>query len=233
MKKLLVLLIAACFCLVPTMALAGNTSPTLYLEIYMLDYDPDDPGPPPANLCVHPSRPLVGELPCFSPKAPYNFGIVPIHIGKLDTDPAKGGVLAPGWPLPCGPGGGYDVISVGVAKTGTAVTYVGITGCPGFLQGPGTPPAAILFAATTACHDWLDHPCYVKYMSTTAMTATFFTIVANTDDGLIQLINCQLGQEIPAVGGGAQWGGTKSIVCGLDPTAVDLTTWGNIKGLYR
>jgi len=227
MKKLLVLLIAACFCLVPTMALAGNTNPTLYLEIYMLEEDPDDPGPPPAFLCFHESRPLVGELPCFSPKAPYNFGIIPIHIGKLDQP------ICPDWPMPGGPGGGYDVLSVGVAKTGGTVNFVGITACPGFLQGPGTAPGAILFAATTKCHDWVDHPCYVKYMSTTSMTATYFTIVANADDSLIQLINCQLGTEIPAVGGGVQWGGTKTIVCGLDPTAVNLTTWGNIKGLYR
>jgi len=245
MKKLLILIVAACFCLAPAVTLAGNLDPHFYLEIYMEEMDPDDPGPPPGYLCYHTAPPGVPgdpcpaipggtpELQCFSPKAPYNFGIVPIHVGHLWTPP-----LAEGWPLPAGPGGGWVLVSLGIQRTGIAVTYVGITMCPNFLQGPGTAPGAILATATTKCHDWCDHPCYVKYMSTTNMGATYFTIIGNLEDGnTIDLINCQAISERPiltGIGNQAQWGGTKTLTCPqFGWTAVDLTTWGAIKGLYR
>jgi len=236
MKTLLVLLAAACLCLVPVIAQA-NAHPTLYLEIYQYDTDPDDPdygcvflGTCP-EICFHAQRPMVGELHCYNAKLPYNFGIVPIHVAKLDTPP-----LAAGWPLPCGPGGGWVTLSCGIANSGAPVTRLGLGVCPNFLQGPGTVPMAILFTATTACHDWYDHGAYMKYMSTSSVAATFFDITTNADDGILLLKNCQAIDEMPpqlVIGGRAQWGGTKSVICALDPTSVDLTTWGKIKGLYR
>jgi len=238
MRTILVILAAACFCLVPVMALAGNAHPTLYLEIYQYDTDPDDPefgcvflGTCP-EICYHPHPgPLPGDLQCYSPKIAYQFGIVPIHVGKLDTPP-----LGSGWPLPCGPGGGWVTLSLGIVRTGAPATVLGLGICPGFLQGPGTVPAAILFTATTACHDWYDHGAYMKYMATSSTLASFFDITTNADDGILLLKNCQAIDEIPpqlVIGGRAQWGGTKSITCTTGQTAVDLTTWGKIKGLYR
>jgi hypothetical protein len=219
MKKLLVLLIATCFCLVSSMALAGNTNPTLYLEIYMYDYDPDDPGPAPAELCFHNPGPPVGELPCYSPKAPYRFGIVPLHIGKLDLP------IAVGWPPPIPTGGGYAGVAYGVASSGVAVLYLSFMACPGFNQGPGTAPGAIVAAAFTQCQDWMDHPGYCKYISTENVGATYFDVVNNAEEGKYVVINCQLAYDVTSIGGRAQWG--------VDPTGVDLSTWGKIKGLYR
>jgi hypothetical protein len=84
------------------------------------------------------------------------------------------------------------------------------------LQGPGSGFNSIVVTATTACHGWRDHPGYAKYMSTTNLGATFFNIVGNVEDeNRIHVVNCQLGQEIPVVGGGAQWGGTKTLTCAM------------------
>lgn len=232
MRTLLILVIGACFCLAPALTLAGNINPTFSLEIYDLDTDPDDPGPPPAYICYHASRPLAGELQCFATKgAAFHFGIVPIHVGRLATPP-----LAEGWPLPCGPGGGWVLTSYGLQRTGVAVTFMGVTVCPNFLQGPGTPPGAILVSATTQCHDWLDHPIYAKFMSSANLGATYFTIIGNIEDeNKIDLINCQGTTEttLLTVGGGAQWGGTKTIACPSGEIGVETSTWGAIKGLYR
>lgn len=236
MKKLLVLLIAACFCIAPAVAHAGNLNPTLYLEMYMYDTDPDDPdygcviGGTCPEICYHSVHPLVGDLHCYNTKTAYFIGVTPIHVAKLATPP-----LADGWPLPCGPGGGYVLVSCAITKAGAAVTFMGLTVCPNFLQGPGTAPGGILVSATTKCHDWEDHPCYGKWL-TTNVVQTNFTITGNLEDGnMIDLINCQGTTERPilTVSGGAQWGGTKTIVCATNPTAVTTTTWGAIKGLYR
>jgi hypothetical protein len=237
MKTLLVFLLAACFCLVPVAALFGNTAPTLYLEIYGYDVDPDDPdvgciaaGTCP-ELCYHIAVPQVGEIQCYIPKVNFQIAAIPIHVAKLDTPP-----LAPGWPLPCGPGGGWVTISCGITRTGATATVLGLSVCPVFLQGPGTVPAAILYTATTQCHDWYDHGAYMKYMNTTSTAASYFDITTNADDGILLLKNCQAIDEIPPqllVGGRAQWGGTKSVTCAAGETGIDLTTWGKIKGLYR
>jgi len=233
MKKLLLLLAWTYFCVVPVLAHAGNIYPSLYLEIYMYDTDPDDPdvGCNLANscpeICYHPTRP--SQLHCYNPKIANFIGVVPIHVDRLATPP-----LATGWPPPCGPGGGYITVSCGVARTGTALTYTGLTVCPNFLQGPGTPPGAIVVTATTQCHDWVDHPCYAKYL-TTNTTASYFTITGNVEDGnKINLINCQAVSEtsILTVGGGAQWGGTKTIIC-PGGTPVEATTWSRIKAVFR
>jgi len=230
MKTLLILVIVACFCLAPAVTLAGNINPIMFLEIYTMADDPDDPGPPPSYLCYHDARPLVGEIQCYAEKVSYNFGLVPIHVGRLNPP------ISQGWPLPAGPGGGWVLVSYGLQRTGVTVTYVGISMCPNFLQGPGTAPGAILATATTQCHDWLDHACYAKFMSSTNVGATYFTIIGNLEDyNIIDLINCQAITEntILTVGGGAQWGGTKTLVCATDPIGTETTTWGAIKALYR
>jgi len=235
MKTLLVLLAAACFFLVPVVAQAGNANPVVYLEVYMYDTDPDDPdfgcvalGTCP-EICFHNSPiPYDTPLHCYSPKLPYMFAVVPIHVAKMDPP------IAQGWPLPCGPGGGYVQVSTGITRSGAPATFLGFSACPNFLAGPSAPPLDILFSATTACHDWRDHPCYGKWMSTSSVVASFFDITGNVNNGMItNLINCQLGTEIPAIGGRGQWGGTQTIECPFGPTAVDVTTWGKIKGLYR
>ena len=226
MRFLLILLCCLTCLTFPVIALAGNANPHLYLEIYVLDYDPDDPGPQPEYLCGH-SRPFVPDLPCFAPKAPYYYGILPIHVHNLDTPP-----LAQGWPPPCGPGGGYIGVSCGIAKSGVTVTFMGFIPCPGFALGAGTAPGAIVVSATSACHDVFDHAGYCKYMASTNMGATYFDIVNNADDGAIKVINCQgnldTGLEIA---GRAQWGGTKQISCYSVP--VEPSTWGKVKALYR
>jgi len=227
------LLVAAFFCLAPVLAFAdGNTAPRLYLEVYQYNFDPDDPGPPPAEICTHQVKPIpIGqELQCFVDKAAFNFGIVPVHVGHLDEP------IATSWPLPAGPGGGYVGLAYGLVRTGVAATFVGYVPCAGFLQGPSSAgvPAAIVVSATTACHDWWDHTGYCKFLSTSNLGATFFDIVANADLLDVEVINCQANLDLGlVVAGGAQWGGPKSYQCGVSPDAVNVTTWGKIKGLYQ
>jgi hypothetical protein len=228
MERLLLLLAVACVCLGSAVAHAGNAHPALYLEIYSFVQDPVDPGPAPSHLCVHPQG--SGELACYSPKAPYTFGIVPIHVDRLDTP------IAQGWPLPCGPGGGYVGVTLGVAMTGVVCTYLSFEVCPEYLQGPSTPPVSIVLCATTKCHDWPDHPGYLRYINSGTDTgATYFDIVNNPDDGYFAVINCRGTAEYGAtvVGGRAQWGGSKTVSCYSRPIAVESTTWGNIKAIYR
>jgi len=235
MKTLLSALIAACVCLLPVATLAGNAHPTLYLEIYAFDNNPDDPGPAPPYVCAHPSSDPV-QLQCYAPKAPYTFAVLPIHIGNLDTPP-----LAEGWPAgSTGPGGGFVCVTYGVSTIGAHCTYVSFSACPGFLIGPSNAgmPAACLSTATTRCHDWVDHPGYLTYFTATGVGDTYFNIVANADEGYARVINCQFEYDMGTqIGAGAQWGGTQTVVCpwdsSPDPTSVEETTWGRIKGLYR
>jgi len=227
MKKLLILILAASFCLVPIVAQAGNTAVQLYLEIFTYEADPDDPGPAPDTVCVHSPGMRIGELQCYSAKLPFTFAVVPVHVGQLSVPTAQG------WPLPAGPGGGFVGLAYGLTRSGTSATFLGFVTCPNFLQGPGTAPGACLASATTQCHDWHDHIGYTKYMSSSTLTATFFDITMNTDLGDVEVIDCQANLSPNTVVGRAQWGGTKSVTCGTDPTVVEETTWGKIKGLYR
>lgn len=236
MKKLLLLLVWTCFCVVPVLAHAGNINPALYLEIFMYDTDPDDPdygcviGATCPEICGHYEMPLVGDIHCYNPKAPYFIGVVPIHVGKLATPP-----LAQGWPPPCGPGGGYITVSCGIQRSGAAVTYMGLNVCPNFVPGPGTAPGAIFATATTQCHDWVDHPCYTKWLTANTQ-ASFFDVIGNVEDGnKIDLINCQAVSEASfvTVGGRAQWGGAKTVTCNTPIYPVEETTWSRIKATYR
>jgi len=208
----------------PPAALSGNVSPRLYLEIYMYDTDPDSYLPRPAGLCSHSSQ--VAVIPCYSAKGPNYYGVVPIHISALDSP------LARGWPPPSGPGGGYITVSCGIATSGVTLTFLGFSPCYGFLEGAGTPPQSIVVSATSSCHGVLDHPGYCKYLSNTNVGATYFNIVNNADDGAIKIVNCQASLDYGVgVGGGAQWGGAKTITCYSIP--LEAGTWGKIKALYR
>ncbi len=222
MRVVSVLLAATWFCLFPVSGMAGNAHPYLYPEIYgPYDNDPDDPGPPPAALHGHVDSCPVPDpsdllIPCYVQKVPYTVGCVALHVGNLDQPTASG------WPPPCSPGGGYVEIRCGILRTGHAVTYLGLTACPGFVQGPGIAPGAIDVYATTKCHDWPDHPFYVKYLNTTGSTSSYFNITTNADDGQIRLKNCQGSWETPTIGGQVEWGGTKTILCLSEPNPCEL-----------
>ncbi|MFH0778438.1 MAG: hypothetical protein V2A71_07375 [Candidatus Eisenbacteria bacterium] len=233
MKKLLVL-ISALFLMAPVVAFAGNANPHLYLEVYNFEEDPEGGLPPmPGYICVHTEKPCLA-LHCYDVKVPYNFGVVPVHVGKLDLP------ICETFGLPCKepvPLGGFLGISIGVVRTGEVVTFQTFTSCPGFLTGPSQAgmPAAILTSSTSGCHDWVDHPGYLYYLNMSTRTgATYFDIVASVDTGLFKLINCHNEYDDgTAIGGRGQWGGSQTIICYGFPTTVDETTWGKIKGLYR
>jgi hypothetical protein len=219
----------------PACALAGNLTPTLYLEVYRFEEDPTDPGPVPGYVCVH-ERPTVYPwmLPCFAPRLPYNFYVVPIHVGKLDmpvcvADP-------PGAPQ-CDGLGGYLGLFFGIQSTGSGtLTFMSWNACPGFLKGPSAAgePAACGASSTDLCHDWIDHEGYLVYMNLTSTAARYLNIVNNADLGHTRVINCSNLYDMGTViGGGVQIGGTQTIVCAGSPTPVSSTTWGAIKGLYR
>jgi len=231
MKNLLILLIAACFCLLPVAGLAQNGAPHVNLEAYYFEEDPADPGPVPAYVCVHPT--WLDETVCWAPKP--GFLLVPLHVSHLNVPLAE----ALGQT-----GGGYAGLSYGVVKRagGGGATFAGFVTCDGWLQLPGTAPAAIAVGSTALCHGWRDHAGYCSYFTTSA-TKCYFDIVNNADEFWVRVINCQSNYDVntiigcpecvPPVSGSVQWGGTKDIACVASPTPVDLTTWGNIKGLYR
>jgi hypothetical protein len=232
MKKLLIVLAAL---MIPTMAVAGNVAPKLWLEVNYQADDPTDPEGPGylVNPCVHPaptSYPFT--LPCFAPRIPYNFYVVPIHIGQLDRPicPTAGG-------SPCLNYGGYLGLGFGAALTGgTGITFMSWNACPGFLKGPSITgePSSMLSSSTDLCHDWYDHEGYMLWLNGSGTTARYINIVASADLGHNKLINCaNMYDEGTTIGGGVQIGGAQTIVCGDSPTAVNNTTWGAIKGLYR
>jgi hypothetical protein len=216
MKKLLVLISAGCLMVMAPHFAAGNpipTNPREFLEIYIVE----EPTELPSYVCAHG---LNVPLPCYAAKLPYNLACVPIHVAHLSI----------------GPGGGYKGVEYGIETRGEDVTFIGAGNCPGFMMGPGTPPAAILFLSTGPCYDWQFHAGYACWLNPSSGTgATYFDIVANADYGDYYVLDCDdvLDKTTERVHG-AQWGGTKNIACcEAGPTAVELTTWGKVKGLYR
>jgi hypothetical protein len=203
MKKLLILISAACL-LVPAMVFAaGNPNPTLYLEIYNS----------PTDKCYCTYVPGGPPLTCWNGIKTQCF--VFLHVGKVPN--------------------GFLGTPHGIAYTGDPFDYLSTTACPGFLKGPSTAgePDAIVVSSTGECHMWDHHSCYTRWMSGTGADS-FFDIVANADLGHYKVINCDnLYDEGTVIGGRAEWSDVQSIVCGEDPTTVEETTWGKIKGLYR
>lgn len=231
MKKLLIVLAAL---MIPSIVLAGNLAPQLYLEVYRFEEDPTDPGPVPGYVCVHeaPTQ-YPWTLPCYSERFPYNFYVVPLHIGSLDMP------ICSETGAGCANYGGFLGCFFGVASTGSGtLTFMSWNACPGFLKGPSTAgePAACGASSTALCHDWVDHEGYLVYMnlSSTNTSARYLNIVNNADLGHTRVINCHNEYDMGTViGGGVQIGGTQTVVCGTSPTPVNSTTWGAIKGLYR
>jgi hypothetical protein len=232
MKKLLIVLAAL---MIPTIVMAGNTAPKLWLEVYNQSDDPFDPEGPGflVNPCVHP-RPVTYPftLPCFAPKVQWMYYVVPVHVGQLDMP------LCTTTGQACQGYGGYLGLGFGAAMTGgSGMSFLNWNACPGFLKGPSASgePSSMLASSTSLCHDWVDHEGYMIWQSTsTATTARYINIVASTDLGHNKLINCHNQyDEGTVIGGGVQIGGTQTILCGESPTAVNATTWGAIKGLYR
>jgi len=132
--------------------------------------------------------------------------------------------------------GGYLGLGFGAQISGTGMTFMSWNACPGFLKGPSAAgePAAMLASSTALCHDWVDHEGYMIWMNLTGTTARYINIIASADLGHAKVINCHNQYDDgTTIGGGVQIGGTQTIICGESPTAVNTTTWGAIKGLYR
>jgi len=233
MKKLLVLISAGCLMVTAPHFAAGNpipVNPREYLEIYTFVEEPIEL---PSYVCEHalvdPGPPKVWEnvpLPCHAAKSPWSFAYVPIHVAHLPSPTGYPG------------GGGYFGVRYGIVVSGEPVMFIDAEACPGFVMGPSIAgaPAAMQFASLGTCYDWQFHAGYVRWINNSTRTgATYFNIVANADEGDYRVLNCDyVWDETTALGHGAQWGGTKNITCCEDgPTAVELTTWGKIKGLYR
>jgi hypothetical protein len=107
--------------------------------------------------------------------------------------------------------------------------------CPGFLKGPSSAgePAACLASSTAICHSEHDHEGYLVYLNTgSEPDAVYFNIVNSADLGHYKVVACVSHyDEGTTIGGGAQVGGSQSVVCGLMP--VQELTGGSIKALYR
>ncbi len=217
--------------------LAGNLQPTLYLEIYGFEQDPTDTLPD--YVCTHPENTYPIYLPCSAAKSPYGYGFLAIHVGRLDnpTCPTVG--------PQCFQYGGYAGLCFGVIHTGQPALYMSFNACPGFLVGYGGGAADIMVTSAGACHDWHDHPGYLKYVNLSPNTErTYFRIVENSSLGFLKVINCSMEYDYSTeIDGCVAWGGTvydpsecyfqhmAEYFCGFTP--VEATTWGAMKTLYR
>ncbi len=224
MRRLLILTIAACFCLtVP--AMAGNVAPKLYLEVWNYAEVPD---PIPTDVCKHLTKP-TGGIHCYDVKVAYNYAVVGFHVGNLDTP------ICSTTGVDCAAFGGFVGCPFGVASSGEAVNFASWTACPGFLKGVSVAgePSACSSNSTSGCHNWWDHSGYLSYLNLSTRTgATFFDIVANADLGHNRVINCAFTYDNgTTIGYRAQWGGTSTLTC--PSTAVEETTWSKVKSLFR
>jgi len=225
MARLLISIVVACCFVVPVVALAGNTAPKLYLELWQFAEMPD---PMVGYVCVHSTKP-VGGIHCYDTKVAYNSAVVPIHIGNLNQP------VCPTTGPSCAGQGGFLGLGFGLLASGEAVNFMSWVACPGFLKGPSQAgePAACIASSTQNCHDWWDHLGYLTYLNLSTRTGmTNLTIVNSADLNRYSVINCHneydAGTEI---GGSAQWGGVQSVTCSSTP--IQDTTWGSIKSLFR
>ena len=217
---------------VPARCPAGNDHPKLYLEVYRFE---EEPASLPPEVCWHPwplTSPL--DLPCYAPRVPYHVYHVPLHVGDLNlpTCPyTPSGTLCVGY-------GGYKSVGFGVsqaAPTGHPLVFMSWNACPGFLKGPSGAgePAACLASSTAICHSEHDHEGYLAYLNTgSEPDAVYFNIVNSADLGHYKVVACVSHyDEGTTIGGGAQVGGSQTVVCRQMP--VGELTWGKLKGLYR
>ena len=227
MRWLWILIIASCLAVVVPHVVCGNPVivpdwPREYLEIYTFE---EEPAELPSYVCEHALvegsfPPWYENLPppCYALKLPWSLAYVPIHVDHFGSSENP-------------QDGGYMGVRCGIEVLGEPVVFAAASACPGFLVGPSVagPPAAILFLSTSACHEWQFHAGYTCWMNNSELPdATFFNIVANADAGDCRVLDCNgVWDEATAIGHGAQWGGTQIA------TAVQLTTWGKVKALYR
>jgi hypothetical protein len=230
MTRLLSLVICACALAVPMCSPAGNMAPRLWLEVYYQADDPTDPEGPGylADPCRHPlSAPPA--MPCYAPRLPYNFYVIPIHVGNLDAPICA--TVGSG----CAAYGGIVGVGFGAALTGgTGLTFMSWNACPGFIKGPSVSgePSSMLASSTELCRDWFEHEGYMLWINDTGTSARFINIVASADLGHYRVINCSnTYDDGTTVGGGVQIGGTQVNCGGWGP--VEEMNWGAIKALYR
>jgi hypothetical protein len=222
MKKLLIL-VAAASLFVPVLLYAAppqNAHPALFLDIY--SFKPK-PSTLPAYICTHDIG--VPAVQCYAgPLKPAgSWGYVIIHVCKLDPIPP----------------GGFIAVYFGMEASGVELPdFISVNACPGWLKAPSTAgePMATGFASIGGiCRDWTYHPGYVLWNDTwgsVPTNATYFDIVNSADLLHHNISNCLNEYDPTTIGGRAQWGADKTIQC-EGSTAVELTTWGKIKGLYR
>jgi hypothetical protein len=140
----------------------------------------------------------------------------------------------------CDDYGGYLGLTLGVASSGEPVLFTALFACPGFAVGPSSAgwPAAIVVSSMESCHGRWDHPLYLVFANNSALAgATYFDIVDSADsmkDNMNHhVINCSNEYDANTmIACRAQWGGDQDITCG-EIVAVENTTWGRIKALYR
>jgi len=207
----LLALVSAVFLIVPELAFAaGNPRPELSLEIYAFM---DEPNPVPEYLrtCAGP------PFHCWVAKQPSWLACMPIHVDNVPN--------------------GFYAVNFGIMSTGERCVFYATLACPGFINGPSTAgwPSAMNIFSLRGCRDWAAHPGYVEYYNPSNRTgSTIFAIVPSADAGNNYVINCD---RLPDVGtvveGDAQWGGSQTIACFARPTGLALTTWGNVKTLFR
>ncbi len=236
MKSLSTLVSLLCLML-PAVASAGNSQPTLYLEAYSSADIPTSPAP--SYICSHGEQ-SGGTFHCYAEKAPLSFLYLVVHVDKLDaTCPYSPGSA-------CADYGGYRVLSFGMQASGEPAVFTCVFPCAGFMMGPSTAgwPAAIVVATVGSdpgydCRDRWDNPCYLGFFNNSGGTgATHFALMPSADDepgaGYSKtLVNCAH-QFDPGtvIGCNAQWGGTQANAC-LALVPVRATTWGAIKSMYR
>ena len=201
--KKLLVFISVVCLLIPAMALSEG-NPTPHLYLEIFEEGVDN------CICLGP------PVSCFYDgyKANYVPCYVYVHIGKVPN--------------------GFLGIPFGMTSQNTSV-FLSSTACPGFLKGPSTAgePAAIIVSSTELCHPWQHHPIYCMWQAKDALK-DYFDLTASADLGHNNVINCDNEYDTgTTIAGNAQWIGPQDIVCGDDPTPVELTTWGAIKGLYR
>ncbi|KPJ60364.1 MAG: hypothetical protein AMJ46_07285 [Latescibacteria bacterium DG_63] len=229
-------MLASLLCLmIPALALGGNAEPKLYLEAYGTEEIASYP--PPSYVCSH-ELPSPGTIQCHDSKSPWSYLYLAVHIDGLDeTCPFE--PLLPN--TGCENYGGFLGLTLGVASSGEPVLFTALFPCPGFAAGPsaaGWPAAIVVAGFDDECHDRWDHPCYLVFFNNSALTgATYFDIVDNADgmfnDMNHNVINCNFEYDANTViACRAQWGGDQDITC-AEVVAVEATTWGRIKALYR
>ena len=226
LSSLLILSVA-----VPACALGGNHAPKLSLEVYRFE---EAPNPVPSYVCVHDFHQPPTELPCYDARLPYNYYCVPLHVCALDHP------ICSTTGVPCAGYGGYLGVFFGVqqtAPTGHPLTFMSWNACPGFLKGPsavGEPAACGASTSNLPCHDWMDHEGYLVYLNAGSNTdKVYFDIVNSADLGHLRVISCHSQYDMnTTIGGRVQVGGAQDIVC-PGPTAVEESTWGQIKAICR